>query len=203
MYIKGIHNMVADAISWLDYGPVKDDILNWMTFDQCWCYHNSTEEHKASTTTIKDSMNIVFVNKNKEDSIYLLTTREIAEAQQEDKHIKNHAGKKGYSTQLVENTKVLCKDGKMVIPTILQHHVVAWFHPTCNTPGPSIWKKLFVFYVLERSTNNSPNTCQKVLKLLGEQMQKTQTWEVASKTCNHHHLGGIMCGPNRTLHPQR
>ena len=42
VYIKGIHNTVADAISRLDYGPVKDDRSNGMTFAQCWCYHNST-----------------------------------------------------------------------------------------------------------------------------------------------------------------
>ena len=48
MYIKGIHNTVADAISRLDYGPVKDDRSNWMTFAQCWCYHNSTQQHETS-----------------------------------------------------------------------------------------------------------------------------------------------------------
>ncbi len=52
-------------------------------------------------------MNLVLANQNKEDSIYPLTTREIAEAQQQDKNLKNNAGKEGYSTQLVENTKVL------------------------------------------------------------------------------------------------
>jgi hypothetical protein len=65
MYIKGIHNTVANAISQLDYGPVKDDRSNWTTFAQCCCYHNSTEEHKASTATIKESMNLVFANHNK------------------------------------------------------------------------------------------------------------------------------------------
>jgi len=43
--------------------------------------------------------------------------------------------KYGYTTQLVENTKVLCKDGKMVIPTRLQHHAVAWYHHYLQHPG--------------------------------------------------------------------
>eukprot|EP00804_Cyclotella_cryptica_P022398 CCRYP_020045-RA/>CCRYP_020045-RA protein AED:0.26 eAED:0.26 QI:0/0/0/1/0/0/2/0/298 len=43
VYIKGIHNTVADAISRLDYGPVTDDRSTWMTFAQCWCYHNMTQ----------------------------------------------------------------------------------------------------------------------------------------------------------------
>eukprot|EP00804_Cyclotella_cryptica_P028704 CCRYP_008224-RA/>CCRYP_008224-RA protein AED:0.40 eAED:0.44 QI:0/0/0/1/0.33/0.25/4/0/353 len=95
VYIKGIHNTVADAISRLDYGPVTDDRSTWMTFAQCWCYHN-TSQPKASLASTQESMNQVFANRNEEDSIYPLTTREIAEAQQEDESLLN----KGYSTQL-------------------------------------------------------------------------------------------------------
>eukprot|EP00804_Cyclotella_cryptica_P007855 CCRYP_001438-RA/>CCRYP_001438-RA protein AED:0.10 eAED:0.10 QI:2589/-1/1/1/-1/1/1/166/750 len=130
MYIKGIHNTVADAISRLDYEPVANDRSIWMTFAQCWCYHN-TAQPKSSLATTQESMNQVFANRNEEDSIYPLTTREIAEAQQEDKSLLN----KGYSTHLIENIKVLCKDGKMVIPTSLQHRAVAWFHHYLQHPG--------------------------------------------------------------------
>ena len=35
MHIKDIHNNVADAISRLDFGPVKDDKSNLMVFMQC------------------------------------------------------------------------------------------------------------------------------------------------------------------------
>eukprot|EP00804_Cyclotella_cryptica_P020531 CCRYP_003381-RA/>CCRYP_003381-RA protein AED:0.33 eAED:0.44 QI:0/0/0/1/0/0/3/0/548 len=97
LYIKGIQNTVADAISRLDYGPVTDDRSTWMTFALCWCYHNMTQPESSLATT-EESMNQVFANQNKEDSIYPLTTREIAEAQQEDESLLN----KGYSTQLVE-----------------------------------------------------------------------------------------------------
>eukprot|EP00804_Cyclotella_cryptica_P012192 CCRYP_009875-RA/>CCRYP_009875-RA protein AED:0.45 eAED:0.45 QI:0/-1/0/1/-1/1/1/0/172 len=139
VYIKGIHNTVADAISRLDYGPVPDDRSTWMTFAQCWCYHN-TSQPEASLASTQESMNQVFANRNEEDSIYPLTTREIAEAQQEDESLLN----KGYSTQLVENIKVLCKEGKMVIPTSLQHRAVAWFHHYLQHPGLNASKKLFV-----------------------------------------------------------
>ena len=43
--------------------------------------------------------------------------------------------KHGYTTQLVENKKVLCKDGKMVIPTSLQQRVVVWYHHYIRHPG--------------------------------------------------------------------
>eukprot|EP00804_Cyclotella_cryptica_P023410 CCRYP_000514-RA/>CCRYP_000514-RA protein AED:0.67 eAED:0.21 QI:0/0/0/1/1/1/2/0/241 len=86
---------------------------------------------ESSLATTKESMNQVFANQSKEDSIYPLTTREIAEAQQEDDSLLD----KSYSTQLVENIKVLCKDGKMVIPKSLQHCAVAWFHHYLQHPG--------------------------------------------------------------------
>ena len=87
-----------DAISWLDYGPIPDDRSAWMTFDQCWCYHNSTQEHSESTGNIKESRNQVFANQNEEDSIYPLTTKEIAETQEQDPALKTQADKEGYST---------------------------------------------------------------------------------------------------------
>ena len=76
----------------------------------------------------KESMNLVFTNQNEEDAIYPLTTREIAEAQQQDNDLKTQAAKEGYSTQLVKNIKVLSKQYKLVIPNSLQHSTVAWFH---------------------------------------------------------------------------
>eukprot|EP00804_Cyclotella_cryptica_P029541 CCRYP_020580-RA/>CCRYP_020580-RA protein AED:0.43 eAED:0.43 QI:0/-1/0/1/-1/1/1/0/101 len=96
---------------------------------------------ETSPANTEESMNQVFTNQNEEDSIYPLTTREIAEAQQEDESLQD----KGYTSQLVENTNVLCKDGKMVIPKSIQQRAVAWFHQYLQQPGPSISKKLFVF----------------------------------------------------------
>ncbi len=106
MYIKGIHNTVADEISQLDYGPVKDDRSNWMTFAQCWCYYTSCQE--KSTANMQESMNLVFANRNDEDAIYPLTTREIADAQKHDPELNAVTDKHGYTTQLVENTEILC-----------------------------------------------------------------------------------------------
>ena len=55
-------------------------------------------------------MNLVFATQDDEDAIYLLTTREIAEAQKHNVELNTMTD----TTQLVENTKVLCKNGNMV-----------------------------------------------------------------------------------------
>ena len=80
-------------------------------------------------------MNLVFANQDDEDAIYPLTTREIAEAQKHDNELNNMTDEHGYMTQLVENTKVLCKNGKMVIPKSLQQRAVAWYHHYLQHPG--------------------------------------------------------------------
>eukprot|EP00804_Cyclotella_cryptica_P013683 CCRYP_016125-RA/>CCRYP_016125-RA protein AED:0.38 eAED:0.45 QI:0/0/0/1/0/0/2/0/146 len=38
MYIKGIHNTVADAISCHNFGLIMGVVENWMTFAKCRCY---------------------------------------------------------------------------------------------------------------------------------------------------------------------
>ena len=48
MYIKRIHDTVADAISLLDFGPVPDDNSTMMTFAQCWCHYTSSQAESTS-----------------------------------------------------------------------------------------------------------------------------------------------------------
>ena len=92
-----------------------------MTFTQCWCHYTETaKETGASKAKYTEFMNPVFANPSKENSIYPLTTREIAESQSKDAQLVALTTQDGYSTKLVENIKVLCKDGKLVIPKDLQ-----------------------------------------------------------------------------------
>ncbi len=57
-------------------------------------------------------MNLVFANQDDKEAIYPLTTQEIAEAQKHNNKLNNMTDDHGYMTQLVENTKVLCKMAK-------------------------------------------------------------------------------------------
>ncbi len=44
---------------------------------------------------------------------------------------------KGMSFQLIEDTKVLCKEDKMIIPASLQHRAVSWYHHYLQQHGHS------------------------------------------------------------------
>ncbi len=70
-------------------------------------------------------LNFAFAKHREEEEIYPLTTIEIAEAQQKDQELKAYSRenarmpKKDICLQLVEDTKVLCKNGKLIIPASL------------------------------------------------------------------------------------
>ena len=132
VYIKGIHNTVADAISRLDFTPAlppkQEECQNWMTFTKRYCkFLHRTSTHK----------NHVFANRSEEDEIYPLTVKDIAEEQRKDKTLRAINEDDKYKVLLIENIKVLCKDEKLVIPKSLQARTVAWYHHCLQHPGHS------------------------------------------------------------------
>ncbi len=134
VYIKGIHNTVADAISQLEYDPSINQTAenynttkvkqkgskcslrqSWMTVSKHWCnLEIDTNKHKFA-----------FANHREEGKIYPLTTIEIVEVQRKDQELKAYyktnaiMPKKDTCLQLVEDTKVLCNNGKLIIPASL------------------------------------------------------------------------------------
>ncbi len=105
IYIKGIHNTVADAISQLYYDP-KVNLTNeynhamhgmstketasqrWLMFSKLWSGYNEAQEGPDKTNTIQ--INEVFANRSEEDKIFPLTVKEITviEAQKADDELK-------------------------------------------------------------------------------------------------------------------
>ncbi len=82
----------------------------------------------------------MFTNCSKEEEIFPLVTPEIAEAQQADGKLKHRFRRnavldKGLEVRLVEDTYVVCKDGKMIIPKPLQRCAVLWYHHYLQHPG--------------------------------------------------------------------
>jgi hypothetical protein len=82
-------------------------------------------------------MTHVFANRSDEEEIYPLTVKEIAAEQQHDKAIKQLKTSEKYKVLLIEDTLVLCKDGKLVIPKSRQHRAVSWYHHYLQHPGHS------------------------------------------------------------------
>ncbi len=77
----------------------------------------------------------VFANHSEDDEIFPITVKEIAKEQKKDKMLKALAKSDKYETLLIESIKVLCNDGKLVIPKSLQKQVVQWYHHYLQHPG--------------------------------------------------------------------
>jgi hypothetical protein len=91
---------------------------SWMTVSKQWC-------NLGIDTNKPKDLNFAFANHGEEDEIYPLATIEIVEAQRKDQELKVYYKKKArmpkkdMCLQLIEDTKVLCKNGKLVIPASL------------------------------------------------------------------------------------
>jgi hypothetical protein len=82
----------------------------------------------------------VFANCSKEEEIFPLTTPEIVEVQKADSKLKhcfkrNTVLDKGLDVRLVDNTYVVCKDGRMIIHKPLKRRAVLWYHHYLQHPG--------------------------------------------------------------------
>ncbi len=134
VYIKGIHNTVADAVSRLAYDPSVNKTAEsfhtmkvrnkcsqrqcWMTVLKDWCKLDIDSDNLDSYTNKHDDENLVFAHHEEEEEVYPLTLTEIADAQRKDQELKAYLKKnaimsqKDMGIQLIEDTKVLCKMGK-------------------------------------------------------------------------------------------
>ncbi len=147
VYIKGIHNTVADTVSWLEYDPsvnltaesfhttkVRNNSHQrqcWMTVSKNWCELDVDSDNLDSYTDKHDDWNLVFAHHEEEDKIYPLTSTKIVDAQRKDQELKVYFKKnakmpqKDMGLHLIEDTKVLCKNRKLMIPTSLRHRAVS------------------------------------------------------------------------------
>ncbi len=157
VYIKGIHNTVADAVSQLEYDPSVNQTAEsfhtakvrnnsrqrqcWMTVSKQWCKLDIDSDNLDSYTNKHDNWNLVFAHHKEEVEIYLLTLTEIADAQRKDRELKVYFKKNAKMPQkdigfhLIEDIKVLCKNGNLMIPASLRHRAVSWYYHYLQHPG--------------------------------------------------------------------
>jgi hypothetical protein len=112
-------------------------IVKWKTFSKLWrCYN----EFNTGNIMQECNLNQVFANRHKEEEIFPLTTQEIIEAQNANDKLKdcfkrNAVLDKGLEVRLIVDSYVVCKDGRMIIPKLLQRCAVLWFHHYLQHPG--------------------------------------------------------------------
>jgi hypothetical protein len=98
-------------------------------------------------TNKHDNLNIVFATHGEEDEIFPLTIAEKSEAQHKDQELKVYFKKDAINPKedicfhLIEDTKGLCKNDKLIIPASLRHRAVSWYHHYLQPPGHSCLKK--------------------------------------------------------------
>ncbi len=175
IYIKGIRNTVADAISQLDYDPKlnstneynhtthvmstnKEACQRWLMCSKFWSCYNKTQEDPDETNTIQ--MNQVFANPSEEDEIHPLTVKEIVEVQEADTKLKhlfksNAVLDKGLELQIIKNKSCICNKGQLVIPKPLQWHAVMWYHHYLQHPGHNHLKETMKAVIYWKGMRNT------------------------------------------------
>ncbi len=150
---------MADAVSRLEYDPsvnktaesfhtmkVRDNGSQrqcWMTVSKKWCELDIDSDNLDSYTNKHDDWNLVFAHHKEEEEVYPLTFPEIADSQRKDQDLKAYLKEneimpqKDMGIQLIEDTNVLCKKGRVIIPTSLCQRAVRWYHHYLQHPGHS------------------------------------------------------------------
>ena len=114
-----------------------------MMVSKNWCKLDIDSDNLDSYTDKHDDWNLMFAHHKEEEEVYPLTLTEIADAQHKDQELNAYFKKnaimphKDIVIQLIEDTKVLCKNGKLIIPTSLHQLAVKWYHHYLQHPGHS------------------------------------------------------------------
>ena len=152
MYIKGIDNTVADAVSRLDYNPAlnrhADDEDEKLSKETKWnnfltlINRYDTKSSDGMNTDYKYNYSQVFTNNLSDDEIYPLTVAEIADAQRSDPKWKSFFKKEDpegkIRTVIIDETEVLVKHkSRLVIPKVLRVRALQWYHHYLQHPGIS------------------------------------------------------------------
>ncbi len=125
IYIKEIHNTVADPILQLENDPklkktneyihgmlgVEPEELSVQQWKSFVLYWHSYNKSSMPTQAYCFHMNEVFVKCSEEDAIYPLTTEHLFKC--------NAVIDQGLEIKLIENTTCVCKDGWLVISKLL------------------------------------------------------------------------------------
>ncbi len=88
--------------------------------------------------------------------IYTLKVKKTAQAQQQDVSLKKFSEYDKYSSQLVNTGK----EGKMLIPTALQHHTVSCYHHDLQHHGHTRLEETLCTTMAWKGMRYHSSTCQ-------------------------------------------
>ena len=117
-YIKGTHNIVADALSRLDIEetPFEDTKESFLGLMECFAKADEVDFHPLNYRHLK-----IAQDKDK-------TLQKLLKKANNDYVLKDYiSGGKP--------TSLICYKDKIVIPNLLQKHVIMWYHTTLCHPG--------------------------------------------------------------------
>ena len=163
VYIKGIANTVADALSRLEYNPdmhpTKESYMMYRhrgdngskTISDRYKnvamllshYRNDRNEDNGNTNLCHMTLGQVFnIDIAEEEEILFPSVLEIASSQKRDRTLKklfkdgNTPTADGIGVRVIDKTRVLVRNNKqLVIPNALQLRVVQWYHHWLQHPG--------------------------------------------------------------------
>ena len=110
---------------------------------KCWCQYTMHAPTEESTHTHQHQINMVFANRSEEDVIYPFTAKGNYTSPGGLFSPEVTKQNRQYSTQFVEDTQVLCKDGKIVIPKVLQLRAVSWYYHYLQHPRQYVLKRRY------------------------------------------------------------
>ena len=158
VYIKGIDNTVADAISRLEYYPSEKEVKD-LHYTQRYCYMAKSltscvdESSPMDTSRVDDFVQNCFAqvstgenNDTSEDEIYPVTISEIASEQRRDRKLKKffkssnvrskQRYEKHFAIRVIDGDEVLVyKRHRLVVPAALQSRIIQWYHYYLMHPG--------------------------------------------------------------------
>ena len=122
---------------------INPEQFKWKAFtNRLVSYSGDTQDNEMYTNSPRYShmtFGHLFANRSlsEDDEIYPLTVSEIAEEQHLDSTLQKYFNLEGerYKVKIVEETEVLCENGKLVIPKTLQLRCIAWYHHWLQHPG--------------------------------------------------------------------
>ena len=139
VHVKGVDNVVADALSRLDTDqhPVDTDPEE-QGLVMAYCMSVVDHNHAIDTPTGLDAAEqaICFASKSdKKIEAFPMHPELIAREQAKDKQVQKYAQRPEFRTRSVEGVRVVTYNNKIVVPKQLQARILAWYHLYLRHPG--------------------------------------------------------------------